>query len=170
MKHTLFICILLISGITKAQDFSFLDEGNEQQETLEVTSSLNWLTNLEEAQKQSKATNKPILVYFTGSDWCAPCVALKSDFFESDDFATYSNDFILVMIDYPRRVDIVSETQLAYNKKVIAKYNESKTFPKILIMDKNGKEKDKLSGYSSFNGYKDTSHHINFVKKYASRI
>lgn len=169
MKPIFFIFSLFISSITVAQDFSFLEEGNEKQSVSESSYSFTWLTNLEEAQKQSKATNKPILVYFTGSDWCAPCVALKADFFESADFQPYISDFILVMIDYPRRVDIVSKDQLAYNKKVIAKYNKSKTFPKVMILDKNGREKDKLSGYSSYNGYKDTSHHYNLVKKHAQR-
>ncbi|WP_378175634.1 thioredoxin family protein [Aquimarina sp. SS2-1] len=42
---------------------------------------LQWLTDFEAAKQVSKDTKKPILMYFTGSDWCAPCMMLKEDFF-----------------------------------------------------------------------------------------
>lgn len=124
---------------------------------------LNWLTDLDEAKELAKENNSSILVYFNGSDWCAPCKALKSDFFETEAFALRSKNLVLVMIDYPRRVDIISETQRAYNKKVIASYNPEKSFPTLVMLTKKGKEIGKISGYSSFNSYKDTSHHFSFV-------
>ncbi|OAB78949.1 thioredoxin family protein [Cochleicola gelatinilyticus] len=130
--------------------------------------TLNWHTDLEEAEKISQAENKQILVYFTGSDWCSPCIALKKDFFETSEFADRADNFVLVMIDYPRRVDILSEDQLAYNKKIVAKYNKNKSFPKLVMLNAKGQELGKLSGYSSFNTYKDTSHHFAFVDKFSS--
>lgn len=129
----------------------------------ETTSKLTWLTNLEKAQKIAKKQNKPILLYMTGSDWCAPCKKLKEDFFESEQFEARSQDVVLVMIDLPRRIDIISEKQLAYNKEVIAKYNKQNTFPKILILNGKGKEKAEISGYSSL---RDTSNHFAFLDKY----
>ena len=132
-------------------------------------SSLDWLTNLEEAEKISKQTSKPILMYFTGSDWCPPCVALKNDFFESPEFATRADRFVLVMIDYPRRIDIISEEQLAYNKKVIGKYNSNKSFPKLLVLNHSGKELGRLSGYSSYSTDQDTSYHFEFVDKFSRK-
>ncbi len=131
--------------------------------------SLDWLTNLEVAEKISKQTSKPILMYFTGSDWCPPCVALKKDFFESPEFATRADRFVLVMIDYPRRIDIISEEQLAYNKKVIGKYNSNKSFPKLLVLNHSGKELGRLSGYSSYSTDQDTSYHFEFVDKFSSK-
>lgn len=133
------------------------------------TSNLNWLTDLDIAKKVSKEEGKSIMVYFTGSDWCTPCVALKKDFFETDDFAERAKNLVLVMIDYPRRVDIISEAQLAYNKKIIEKYNREKSFPNVVMLNKNGNILGNLSGYSSYNTYHDTSHHYAFVDKYVSR-
>ena len=124
--------------------------------------TLPWLTNLEKAKKIAKKESKPILLYFTGSDWCAPCKMLKEDFFNHQDFKTLSKELVLVMIDYPRRVDIISEEQLVYNKEIIAALNPEKTFPKLLALNHRGKEIDKISGYSSL---RDTTHHFTFLNK-----
>ncbi len=130
------------------------------------TSELNWLYNLEEAKEVSKKEKKPILIYFTGSDWCTPCKALKTDFFQTEAFHERANNMVLVMIDYPRRLDIITEEQRAYNKSVIADYNKDKSFPKLIMVNKKGKVLGELSGYSSFNTYKDTSHHFDFLDKH----
>jgi thioredoxin-related protein len=150
MKRLIIVCLLFAFSLGFAQD--------------EIVETL-WLTNLEEAQKIAKIENKQVLVYFTGSDWCPPCIALKKDFFNTAAFIKYEDKFVLVEIDRPRRMDIISEKQLEYNKKVIAKYNDKKSFPLIIILDKSGKIKDKISGYSSYNSYKDLSYHIKFLDK-----
>ncbi|NND62986.1 MAG: thioredoxin family protein [Flavobacteriaceae bacterium] len=147
MKHLIVFAFIAISSITLAQDKS---------------SNLNWLTNLEEAQKISKKEKKSILVYFTGSDWCTPCKMLKQDFFSSNEFSERSTDYVLVMIDYPRRIDILTEEQLEYNKKVIGKYNKEKSFPKLLMLNSQGKEKGKISGYGSL---RDTGPYFDFLDK-----
>lgn len=123
---------------------------------------LNWLTNLEEAKTQAKSEKKPILVYFTGSDWCSPCKLLKEDFFNSVEFAARADDMVLVMFDWPRRVDVISESQRAYNLKMMAVYNKERTFPKILALNSKGKELNEISGYSSS---RDTRYHFTFLDK-----
>ena len=172
MKPSLALVFFFLTSIGIAQNFS-LDEAFDE-EIAEVTPEAevivqtnNWLTNLDEAKKIAKRDRKPILLYFTGSDWCTPCVALKKDFFETKEFAEYEDKFVMVYIDRPRRLDIISPEQMVYNKKIIAKYKTT-SFPRMMILDSSGNEKDALSGYSSFNTYQDTSYHFNLVKKYAS--
>jgi len=164
MKNLLILACLLLANVSFAQDAE-----ETSLEMNEEVSSLPWLTNLEEAEKISAEKELPILIYFTGSDWCPPCVALKKDFFETADFAERAKGLVLVMIDYPRRLDIISEEQRAYNKKIISKYNSNKSFPKIVMVNKKGHELGKISGYSSFNTYQDTSHHFTFVDKYVAK-
>jgi thioredoxin-related protein len=154
MKRLVVIAILMLSVVSLAQD---------------DTSQLKWLTNLDEAEEIASNNNQPILLYFTGSDWCTPCKALKTDFFETEAFAERAKEIVLVMIDYPRRIDIITETQKAYNKTVIEKYNTDKSFPKIIMLNGKGKEIGQLSGYSSFNTYKDTSHHFAFVDEFIAK-
>jgi len=147
MKRILIIALILcgVSALAQTED-----------------STLTWLTNLEEAQEISKKEKKPILMYITGSDWCPPCKLLKKDFFETEEFAKRADNLVLVMIDLPRRVDILTEKQLVYNKQIITKYNKDKSFPKVLILNSKGKEQGKISGYSSL---RDTSYHFNFLDK-----
>lgn len=122
---------------------------------------ISWLTNFEEAKKEAKKTKKPILVYFTGSDWCSPCIQLKEDFFDSQKFKSQANDLVLVLIDYPRRVDIISETQMEYNKKLMNQINPQKTFPLVIGFNYKGNEIDKISGYSSL---RDPNYHFTLLE------
>jgi len=153
MKRIFSIFIFLLSAFVYGQD-TIVSSNN--------ATGLQWLTNLEQAKKIAKEEKKPILLYMTGSDWCSPCKALKKDFFESTDFFEKSKNMILVEIDYPRAVDILSEDQFSYNKKVVAKYNKSKSFPTILILNSKGKTKDQISGYSSL---RDTAPHFDFLNR-----
>ncbi len=43
----------------------------------------DWLTSWDEAAKQSKKSGKPILIDFTGSDWCGWCIKLKKEVFDT---------------------------------------------------------------------------------------
>jgi len=147
MKRYIIVVFLIISVTTFAQ---------------EEKVNLKWLTSIEKAQKVSKKSKKPILVFFTGSDWCTPCRKLEEDFFSTEEFIKKSDNFILVIIDKPFRVDIISEKQMEYNNKVIAKYNPKKTFPKMLILNSKGKVLDKMSGYSY---YGETSNHFAFINR-----
>ena len=148
MKRVILIALIFITTMATAQMKS---------------SKLNWHTNLEEAQTLSKEQDKPILMYFTGSDWCAPCKMLKKDFFESPEFKIKAEDLVLVMIDYPRRVELLSQEQLDYNKTIIAKYNKQQTFPKIVMLNPEGKEVGRISGYSPT---RDTSKHFTFLSEH----
>ena len=147
MKRIVVVLFLVISSLSFGQD---------------STTSLKWLTNLEKAEKISKKAKKPILVYFTGSDWCAPCIKLKEDFFNTEEFIEKADNMVLVMIDKPRRIDIISERQMDYNKTIIKKYNSNKTFPKMIFLNHKGKILDEMSGYSY---YGDTSNHFDFINK-----
>ena len=151
MRNFLFLVFVLFSTLSYAQDSK---------------SELNWLTNLERAKKVSKKEHKPILIYFTGSDWCSPCIMLKKDFFNSSEFEKKAKGIILVMIDLPRRLDIISEKQLIYNKKIIEKYNSEKTFPKLVMLDHKGKLLGKISGYGSL---RTTDNHFAFLDQYISK-
>jgi len=160
MKRLLIFSFLIVTGFLTAQDVS---------ETAE-TSMLTWHTNLDVAKSIAQKNNKPILIFFTGSDWCAPCIVLKKDFFETEEFAKRAENMVLVMIDYPRRRDILTVEQLAYNKTMVEKFNKSKTFPKVVMLNSKAKEIGMLSGYSSFSTYHDTSHHFTFVDKHLSNF
>jgi len=121
---------------------------------------VKWLTNLEAAKKISKKEHKPILLYFTGSDWCAPCKALDQNVFSTERFQYYADNFVLVKVDIPRAVDIISKKQLKYNKKLLKIYNKEEHFYYLLVLNHRGQKKGKMKGY-----YMDYDYYFRFFDK-----
>ena len=130
---------------------------------------LHWETDLNTAKQIAKQENKPMLMYFTGSDWCSPCKQLKVDFFNSEEFIERSNDLVLLMIDLPFRQDIITEEQRKKNKVVNKKYNLVDSYPYMVGLNSNGKKVNDISNYSYL---RDTTLHfdfLNYLIKYGSR-
>ncbi|WP_310377455.1 thioredoxin family protein [Flavobacterium sp.] len=66
---------------------------------------LNWQTDVNKAIAMSNKTKKPMLLFFTGSDWCGWCIRLQNEVFKKPEFAKWAKEnVILVELDYPRRV------------------------------------------------------------------
>lgn len=132
-----------------------------QENTVEQA-DIQWFVNYTEAITESKKKNKNILVYFTGSDWCAPCKKLKQDLFLTEEFKTLSEDYVLLYIDIPMNKKLLSSEQMAHNKALLPKLNKKGVFPLLKILDGDEKELDELSGYS-MNG--EISYHLELLKK-----
>jgi len=54
--------------------------------------SQDWESTWTQAQKKSALEKKPILLIFSGSDWCAPCIKLERDIWTSDAFKAFAKD------------------------------------------------------------------------------
>src|SRR4249919_1901043 len=52
---------------------------------------LHWLTDVEAAQSEARSGNKMLLINFTGSDWCPPCILLHQQVFSQPEFAEYAS-------------------------------------------------------------------------------
>lgn len=71
---------------------------------------LKWQTNLDEAVKLSKNGKKPILMFFTGSDWCGWCIRLQKEVLKTPEFAKWANEnVVLLELDFPRRTPQTDE-------------------------------------------------------------
>jgi thioredoxin-related protein len=65
---------------------------------------LVWHTDVKEAMKVSKKEKKPIMLFFTGSDWCGWCIRLQKEVFKTPEFTKWAKDnVVLVELDFPRR-------------------------------------------------------------------
>jgi len=126
----------------------------------EEYSNLNWLTDFEQAKKESESSKKPILIYFTGSDWCGPCKMLKKDFFNTEAFETKAENFVLLMVDMPRRLDIITPDQKKKNKVLVKKYNQKGGYPNLVALNDNLNIIGELSGYTFL---RETDRHFAFV-------
>ncbi|MBA2250682.1 MAG: thioredoxin family protein [Chitinophagaceae bacterium] len=100
-----------------------------------------WKTNFIEAKTEASKDHKLMLVNFSGSDWCLPCIRLKKTIFESDDFNGYaSENLVLVNADFPRQnKHKLSPEQKKMNEDLAAIYNPEGKFPYTLLMTAEGK-------------------------------
>ena len=64
----------------------------------------DWHENFDEALKSAKQEGKPIVLVFSGSDWCAPCIRLKKNILDSEEFKAYAaSHYVLYNADFPRK-------------------------------------------------------------------
>ncbi len=105
-----------------------------------------WLTDLDAAKAQGVKENKPVLVDFTGSDWCPPCKALHKAVFESPEFAAAASRYVLVELDFPRTKTQTPELK-AKNREWQQKYAVN-SFPTVLLLDaKSGEVFGRVGGF-----------------------
>ena len=110
---------------------------------------LVWETNVTKAMEVSNETKKPMLLFFTGSDWCGWCIRLQKEVLKTPEFAAWAKDnVVLVELDFPRRAPQTLE---------IKKQNEElqqafgiQGFPTIILANATTKEgKVNFSGIGS---------------------
>ena len=95
-----------------------------------------WSTDLDKAFEQAKAEKKHVLIEFTGSDWCPPCIAMRKNVFSKKDFVdAASKKFILVELDFPKGDKALKEK----NQPLAEKY-KIEGFPTVILFTPEGKE------------------------------
>ncbi|MEJ1223532.1 thioredoxin family protein [Sediminicola sp. 1XM1-17] len=101
----------------------------------------DWNDDFKDAMAIAKQENKPIILVFSGSDWCAPCIKLDREIWQSNEFKSYAKqNYILYRADFPRKKENRLKEQLVReNKELAERYNPKGYFPLILVLDKSGK-------------------------------
>jgi len=110
-----------------------------------------WGLDFNQALSESKQNNKLILLNFSGSDWCGPCIKLKKDVFESAEFKSFSFEkLILIRADFPRlKKNQLAKDQQDKNDILADKYNPNGKFPLTVLIDSNGKVLHEWEGYQA---------------------
>jgi len=104
-----------------------------------------WLTNFETAQARARSENKLLLIEFTGSDWCPPCIMLGRQVFSQPEFKDYAvQHLVLLEVDFPRRKELSPEQKAA--NETLANQFGIDGFPTVIILDPSGKKIGEL-GY-----------------------
>lgn len=108
-----------------------------------------WGNNLEKALAEAAASQKLVILNFSGSDWCGPCIQLKKEVFESEEFKKFADTSLeLVRADFPRqKKNQLPKEQLKYNEALAEKYNPSGKFPLTLLLSPDGKVLRTWDGY-----------------------
>ncbi|MFP4157104.1 MAG: thioredoxin family protein [Opitutales bacterium] len=107
--------------------------------------SADWMTDYEAAKETAAAEGKPLLLDFTGSDWCIWCIRLKDEVFTREAFTDYAADeLVLVELDFPKGKSQPAE--LEEQNKALAKKYGIRGFPTIVLLSPEGELIEK-TGY-----------------------
>jgi protein disulfide-isomerase len=108
----------------------------------------DWQTDYAKALQMAKSQHKQLLLDFTGSDWCGPCIELRKQVFSRPEFRAYADkNLILMEVDYPQRKKQSAELK-KQNEKLSKQYGiDEKGFPTVVLLDPAGKKIRELTGY-----------------------
>lgn len=99
--------------------------------------SANWLTDFEAAKELAASEGKPMLLDFTGSDWCIWCIRLKDEVFNRQAFTDYAEaDLVLVELDFPKKKE--QSDELKAQNAALAKEYGVRGFPTIILLSPEG--------------------------------
>jgi thiol-disulfide isomerase/thioredoxin len=106
-----------------------------------VVIPFQWEPDFENAKKIAKEKHELILLNFSGSDWCGPCIVLHKEYIGSDTFQEMAKEnLVLVNADFPRKKkNQLTEEQTKRNEALAEKYNKTGQFPLTLLLDADGK-------------------------------
>ncbi|MFY7666178.1 thioredoxin family protein [Flavobacterium sp.] len=118
MKSTfklLLICLLFAAPSIQAQE-------------------LKWYTNMEEASTIAVKKKKPLMLFFTGSDWCGWCIKLQKEVFQTPEFKSWAaKNVILVELDFPRRKTL--DENIKTQNMNLQKLFNVRGYPTVWIVD-----------------------------------
>lgn len=103
--------------------------------------SQNWNNNFEEVKVNAVNENKNILLVFSGSDWCGPCMKLDKVVWQSPEFQIESSkSWVIYKADFPKKkANQLTPELTESNNKLAEKYNKNGSFPLVVLLDKKGK-------------------------------
>lgn len=104
--------------------------------------SQDWQTNFDVAKTMAKESEKPIILVFQGSDWCAPCIKLDREIWATSIFKHYAaENYVMLKADFPRKKEnALSKEQTQANALLADKYNQKGIFPLVVLLDSEGNE------------------------------
>ncbi|MDB5232954.1 MAG: thioredoxin family protein [Chitinophagaceae bacterium] len=111
--------------------------------------SAAWQTDFQKAKQSAEAEHKFILLNFSGSDWCGPCIRMHKEIFDSEVFTSYAtNNLVLVNADFPRlKKHELSKDQQKKNDQLADVYNKEGIFPLTVLLTPEGKVIKKWEGF-----------------------
>lgn len=99
-----------------------------------------WETDVDAALALAKKEKKAVMLEFTGSDWCPPCIMMGKEVFSKEEFLkAASKNYVLVHLDFPRKEKEGNKELVEKNTPYLEKYKVS-GFPTVVLLDSEGVE------------------------------
>ena len=107
----------------------------------------DWPTDYGQALSTAKESKKCVLINFTGSDWCGPCIVMHKLVFSKPAFAEYAGkNLVLLSADFPMRKAIPDKLR-EQNDQLMHQYHVEQ-YPTVILLSPDGKVLGQLTGYS----------------------
>lgn len=105
-----------------------------------------WLVSYEQATKFALKSKRPILINFTGSDWCGWCKRMKAETLGTKEFVHFaSSNLLLVELDFPNNIP-QSDEMIRANAAVKSQFKVT-GFPTFVLVSADGQELGRQVGY-----------------------
>lgn len=99
-----------------------------------------WVVSYNRAVEQAKQTGRPIMLVFSGSDWCSWCQKLSQEVFTTHEFARWSTDNVIkVEVDFPMSHPLPEEVRLQNERLKNRFADEIVSYPTVLFISPDGK-------------------------------
>ncbi len=123
-----------------------------------------WKTDFKNAAATAKASDKYMLLNFSGSDWCMWCMKLDKEVFSKNDFKNYAkDDLVCISVDFPRAIKQTKKLK-QQNKDLARKYGV-RGFPTIIILSPDSELVGK-TGYREGGARKYVQHLKRIISEY----
>jgi thioredoxin-related protein len=133
-KKTIFLLTVVVFSGAPLFAFGLTDASS----VVAHGAGLTWETDFEAAKAKAKASGKPMLLDFTGSDWCGWCIRLDKEVFSRPEFAAFaSKALVLVELDFPRGKS--QPEAVKKQNEALAKQYGVQGFPTIVLLSPEGK-------------------------------
>ena len=133
--------ILLLIILSLSQEDALSQE-------IQTQPSLEWLTDYEIAKQEAGINGKYMMLYFSGSDWCKPCIQLNKNILDTETFSDYAKgNFVPVKLDFAKmKKNRQTKKKVIHNEDLAEKYNPNGVFPLLVFLDKN----EEMIGFTGF--------------------
>jgi thioredoxin-related protein len=100
-----------------------------------------WTMDFDAAKKVAAEKKLPIILNFTGSDWCGWCKLMEERVFTKAEWSKYAKEnMMMVFIDFPDDKTLVPEKYTDRNKALSTEYDIT-GYPTYIILDSDGTTK-----------------------------
>lgn len=92
---------------------------------------------LANAMASAKTEHKMILLNFSGSDWCIPCIRMEKEYFSNESFKKMADSqLIIIHADFPRKKKNLPPPGIIKENEALAeRFNKQGSFPLTILLD-----------------------------------
>jgi protein disulfide-isomerase len=131
-RYSFFIFMLSVSLMWGCSE-------GEDKKVQNKVKQIEWLSDFDRARAMAEEEGVPILINFSGSDWCGWCMRLEDEVFTQQPFLDFAEEsLILFVADFPRQKQLPEKTAIQ-NQNLARKFG-IRGLPTILLVNAEGEE------------------------------